>query len=565
MLHFLSRFSIRVKIIVVLGTLLSFNLGLGLFAMRQTGVQSGLSGLIGTNVVASSNLSHVAQDGERLLSLAVNQHDASTDAGRRDSLSTLGQMRQDIGARWASYERNGVDPGEEQHLADLEQVQWKLYDASLQRVLALDRNGAHQEAANLLASQAPAAAERFRQAIGASVAFQDAQGTQAVADAVAGGARSKQLIGTVLAMLAVAACGIGWLMILNISLPIASMTRAMRRLAEKDLAVVIPGVERGDEIGGMAAAVQVFKDNMVETERLTAEQVALRVALARRQDAMEQETGRFGNAVNAVMIRLSSSSNEMKRAADAMTDAASAVHREASNTSAGAEKSSHDLHTTAAAVEELTASYGEIARQVSSAAATSRQAVSRAEASQVTIGGLAAATVRIGQAVGLINSIAGQTNLLALNATIEAARAGEAGKGFAVVASEVKALAQQTAHATAEIGKQVETVRSATDATVIAVNEICEMIRGMASTTTSMAAAIEEQSVTTHEIAGSVQAVSGATAQSARAMGQVVQVAGHAGSASQVVLVGATAIGTETGTLREEVNRFLTAITSEAS
>ena len=347
--------------------------------------------------------------------------------------------------------------------------------------------------------------------------------------------------------------------------PVLALSAATRRLATGDARTPLPAPRSRDEIGAMAASLQVFKANLIETGRLTEDQTASRAALARRHDEMEQETDRFGMAVNAVMQRLSFSSDEMTQAADAMNDAADAVREEASVTSEGARKSSHDLHTTAAAVEELTASFGEIARQVSSAAMTSQQAVERAKTGQAAIGDLSAATLRIGAAVGLINSIAGQTNLLALNATIEAARAGDAGKGFAVVASEVKALAAQTAHATAEIGKQVDTVRSATDATVSAVIEICDLIRGMAANTTSMSAAIEEQSVTTQEIAGSVHAVSESTARSARAMGQVVSVADQAGSASQVVLTGATNIGTETVTLREEVNRFLTAIKSDAS
>ncbi|WP_171034073.1 methyl-accepting chemotaxis protein [Lichenicoccus roseus] len=458
-----------------------------------------------------------------------------------------------------------VDPGKEadlhtQVLADLQAYALKV--AELHSLLA-DRNA--EAAKRLFFDQMSTIGNGIELNLKADMTYNIATFADDGAAGAAAYATGRDFVAGFGILAALTSILAGFFLVRSIATPIKSMTSAMRKLAVRDMSAEIPARGQTNEVGQMAAAVQVFKENMVETDRLTAEQVVSRAALARRQDAMEQETERFGSAVNAVMQRLSFSSDEMSQAADAMTGAASDVRQEASNTSDGAEKSSHDLNTTAAAVEELTASFGEIARQVSSAAGTSQQAVSRAEASQVTIGDLSAATGRIGQAVGLINSIAGQTNLLALNATIEAARAGDAGKGFAVVASEVKALAAQTAHATAEIGKQVDTVRTATDATVVAVNEICEMIRGMASNTTSMAASIEEQSVTTQEIASSVQAVSTATAQSARAMANVVSVADQAGSASQVVLTGATGIGTETGTLRQEVNRFLNAIKADSS
>ena len=248
-----------------------------------------------------------------------------------------------------------------------------------------------------------------------------------------------------------------------------------------------------------------------------------------------------------------------------MAQAAEAVRDEAGSTAGGATKSSQDLTSVAAAVEELNASVGEISRQLAEAADVARQAVQRADTSHATMQGLSEATARIGDVVHLISDIAGQTNLLALNATIEAARAGEAGKGFAVVASEVKALAAQTAKATADIGSQIDTVRSATGEAVAAMADIGAIIGKINEVSAAIAAAVEQQSATTHEIAASVQAVSGATAGTAQAMQHVVTVADEAGSASRDVLTGAAGIGREAETLRIEVDQFLVAVRDDTT
>jgi methyl-accepting chemotaxis protein len=254
----------------------------------------------------------------------------------------------------------------------------------------------------------------------------------------------------------------------------------------------------------------------------------------------------------------------MRKSADVMTEAAVAVHQEAAETAGGAGKSSADLASVAAAVEQFTASVGEISRQVQVASEVAAQAVQRADSSQATIRGLAESTARIGDVVRLIDSIASQTNLLALNATIEAARAGDAGKGFAVVAGEVKALAAQSAKATAEIGAQIETVRGATEDTVNAMNEIGSIIGRMGEVSTAIAAAVEEQSVSTREIASSIQGVAGSTAQAANAMEHVVEVADRAGEASRNILTEAGEIGSESEKLRLQVEAFLQAVQTDS-
>jgi methyl-accepting chemotaxis protein len=347
--------------------------------------------------------------------------------------------------------------------------------------------------------------------------------------------------------------------------PMTGMTEVMTKLADGDRAVDVPARDNTDEIGDMARAVEVFRRNAIEADRLAAAQAAERAAKERRQAVMEQHTQDFGASMSGVMASLAASADSMQRAASAMSEAATGVHDEARATSDGAARSSQDLISVAGAVQQLTSSVAEISRQVAVAADVAHQAVLRAEASQTTIRGLAEATARIGDVVHLISDIAGQTNLLALNATIEAARAGDAGKGFAVVAGEVKALAAQTAKATAEIGDQIDGVRAATTQSVAAMSEISEFIGRMNEVSAAISAAVEEQSATTQEIASSVQAVSGATANTAQAMDHVVVVADKAGSASRDVSTGATDIGAEAERLRGEVEQFLNVIRSDAN
>jgi methyl-accepting chemotaxis protein len=339
--------------------------------------------------------------------------------------------------------------------------------------------------------------------------------------------------------------------------PLGALTAAMERLASGDTSVAITAADRQDEIGAMARAVDVFKINKITADRLEAEQAAAREARSRRQDAMERDTAAFGTSVSDVMTKLAGAAEDMRRAAEAMTEASATVHQAATSTSDSAVKSADDLATTSVSVQDLTASFAEIARQVTTAADVARNAVQRAEANQATIRGLADSTARIGDVVKLIDSIAAQTNLLALNATIEAARAGDAGKGFAVVAGEVKALAAQTARATAEIAGQIDSVRGVTEATVEAMHEISTMIGRMDEVARSIATSVERQSETTQAISARVSAVSGATALSAQSMRRVVEVAGAAGTASRKVLEGAGNIRQEATLLRDEVERFL--------
>jgi methyl-accepting chemotaxis protein len=342
--------------------------------------------------------------------------------------------------------------------------------------------------------------------------------------------------------------------------PLAGMTGVMTKLAAGDKTVVIPARDNRDEIGDMARAVEVFKQNAIEADRIAAGQAAERAIKERRQAALEQHTQDFGASISGVMAGLAASAEAMRSAAAVMDEAAGGVRTEATNTAGSAAQSSQDLVSVAAAVEQLTASVDEISRQIAAATDVSRQAVQRAEAGQNSIRGLADSTSRIGDVVRLISEIAGQTNLLALNATIEAARAGEAGRGFAVVAGEVKALAAQTARATAEIGQQIETVRGATEQSVAAMTEVGTIISKIDEVTAAISAAVEEQSATTRDIASSIQDVSQATAASARAMEHVVAVANEAGDASRDVSAGTAGIGQQAETLRTEVDNFLAAV-----
>jgi methyl-accepting chemotaxis protein len=356
------------------------------------------------------------------------------------------------------------------------------------------------------------------------------------------------------------AAGVGYGLVRSIARPLVRASQVLAQLARRDYDFVLRQVTREDEIGALSRAMDTLRQALREADRIAAEQETAHVAKARQQAALQQHTQDFGNSIAGVMATLASSAEQMRGAAETMSEAARTVQTEASGTSDGATKSSRDLTTVVASIEQLKASVGEISRQLAEAAAVAHQAVQRAASSHATMLSLSDATAQIGDVVHLISDIASQTNLLALNATIEAARAGEAGKGFAVVAGEVKALAAQTAKATAEIGSQIETVRTATGEAVAAMADIGGIIGKINEVSAAISAAVEQQNATTAEIAASVQAVSSATAGTAQAMGHVVTVADNAGGVSREVLAGAAAIGREAGTLRSEVDQFLDAV-----
>ena len=343
----------------------------------------------------------------------------------------------------------------------------------------------------------------------------------------------------------------------HISGPLSAMTVAMRRLAGDDLDVAIPCLDRRDEIGGMAAAVQVFKENMITGSRLAAEQKTNLAARQQRSVHLDNVVGEFETQICNTVSMLASASTEMEATARSMTENAEQTDQKATAVARAAETSSSGVQTVAAASEQLAASIAEINRQVTASAGLTGRVVQNVRQTDKTVQALAESAGRIGQVVDLINSIAGQTNLLALNATIEAARAGDAGKGFAVVASEVKSLAQQTARATSEIGGQITQVQQATGCAVEAIRQIAGMIEEVGSITTSIAAAVEQQGAATAEIARNVQHTSASTQTVTSNIAGVSQAANDTGAAAAQVLGAAGALSRQAENLSSEVNIFI--------
>jgi methyl-accepting chemotaxis protein len=359
-------------------------------------------------------------------------------------------------------------------------------------------------------------------------------------------------------MAVVLVCGLSMLIGRSISGALASMVSAMTKLAGGDVKIAIPGLRRKDEIGEMAGAVEVFKTNMIETERLRVKQLAAEQRQVEQRKAdMRELANAFEGAVGEIVDTVSSAATELEASANTLTKAAAQSQNLATAVAAASEEASTNVQSVASASEELTSSVNEISRQVQESSRVASEAVDQAQKTNSRVSELSKAASRIGDVVELINTIAGQTNLLALNATIEAARAGEAGRGFAVVASEVKALAEQTAKATGEISQQISSIQAATQESVGAIKEISDTIGRMSEISSTIAAAVEEQGAATQEISCNIQQAAQGTQQVSSNITDVQHGATETGSASAQVHSAAKSLSSEGNRLKLEVSKFL--------
>jgi len=348
---------------------------------------------------------------------------------------------------------------------------------------------------------------------------------------------------------------------LNIARPLMHLQGQMRRLADGDLEIAAGDTVRRDELGEMARTMDVFKNSAIEVGRLRKDQqiAETRVAEQRKID-MNRLASDFESAVGEIVETVSSASTQLEASARGLTTTATRSEKLATVVAAASGEASTNVESVAAATEELTSSVNEISRQVQESARIASEAVDQARKTNDRVDELSKAAGRIGAVVELINNIAGQTNLLALNATIEAARAGEAGRGFAVVASEVKALAEQTAKATGEIGQQITGIQAATQDSVAAIKEIGDTIGRMSEIAATIAAAVEEQGAATQEISRNVQQAALGTTQVSANITDVQRGASETGSASSQVLSAAQSLSRDGERLKVEVGNFLSLV-----
>ena len=394
----------------------------------------------------------------------------------------------------------------------------------------------------------------------ADIAYNQRLANAGLKQATVAFSRAIWVIGIGIAVAAVLVVGSAAWLHRNITARIVYLAGTMRRLAKRDYAFDLPDVTQADEIGDITRALAECRDGLKSADSMAAAQAAEQAVKTQRAAGLEKLTDAFEVKVGQMVGQVSAAATELQATAESMTYTASQTTQQASTVATAAEQASTNVQTVAAAAEQLAASIAEISRQLAQSAKVAGKAQEDANRTDEVVKALADGAQKIGEVVGLINSIAGQTNLLALNATIEAARAGDAGKGFAVVASEVKSLATQTAKATENISQQIAQIQAATKVAVDSIGGIGRTIGEISQIAAAVAAAVEEQGSATQEIARNVQQAAIGTQEVTSNITGVSQGANSTGSAAGEVLGAAGELSQRAEQLRHEVGQYIAGV-----
>jgi methyl-accepting chemotaxis protein len=478
---------------------------------------------------------------------------------KEDSAILLASILDTIKAKMREYQPL-ISSKEEETLYNEFQGLWGQYLAAINEVVDTAKKGDKDQALALYLKSIGALGRDIEGTLVKAVEVNDKGAKAAAENGEAIYSESRLITWIAVALSALFAGFAGFFLAKGVATPVIGMTTAMTRLAARDMSVTIPAIGQTDEIGKMAGAVQVFKENMIKADEAAKREAEEMKAREARAQKIHKLTGDFDSDVSMVLKTVASATTEMQATASSMTTTAEETSRQSTAVAAAAEQASTNVQTVASAADELSASISEISRQVSNSARIAAQAVEQANNTNAQVESLAEGAQKIGEVVKLINDIAGQTNLLALNATIEAARAGDAGKGFAVVASEVKSLANQTAKATEDISAQIASIQSATQDSVRAIKEIGKTIGEINQIATTIASAVEEQGAATQEIARNVQQASKGTGEVTSNISGVSQAATDTGAAASQVLSSASELSKQSETLRSQVEKFLSAV-----
>ena len=490
---------------------------------------------------------------------------AGDAAGRAGAKKTISGARQNIESVWAEYMKTYLTP-EEAKLAKQAEAEKAKYFAIIDRIAQLSDQGNFTEASRVEGSEADS---EFRSI---NEAFDNLKQLQADVAKSEYEKASQQFsddtrfeIGLIAAAVVLGG-GLALLIMKSITGPLSGIISVMKELERGNLSVAVGGVDRRDEIGDVARAVEVFKAGLAETEALKAQQARQAAeAEAQRKASMRKMADDFEHAVGSIIRGVASAATQLQASAQTLTGTANGTVGQSNLVAAASEEVSVNIQTVAAAAEELSASVNEINRQLSKAQEITESAVGTAKDTRDEMGYLSASAKQIVAIVSLINDIAEQTNLLALNATIEAARAGENGKGFAVVASEVKALATQTAKATKDIETQILDMQEKTERSVDSMAKISDVIGSINHVSTTIGSAVEEQSATTQEIARNVQQAALGASEVSSQMVLITNGAQTTSTEVDQVLGAAQELSRQSEHLNAEVEKFLRTVRADAA